>query len=176
MERKVLYLQILGALFTIMVGSFMHFVYALSNYFMPLALVAAVNESTWEHLKLGFWPALFFGVLEFFLYGKRNKNFFFAKVVNFYLIPTLIVFLFYGYRLFINDNLFFDISIFIIAIVTSYFFAYKILTSTNDYSIHKLLIAILLVLEISAFCLLTFYPPHLFLFKDPVTQNFGIIK
>ncbi len=28
-------------------------------------LVAAVNRSIWEHLKLGYWPALFYAALEF---------------------------------------------------------------------------------------------------------------
>jgi len=87
--RRILIFHILGAIFTIILGSFFHFIYELSGFFKPVALIGAVNESTWEHLKIGFWPAFLFTTIEYFAYGKKNKNFCFAKAINLYAIPLL---------------------------------------------------------------------------------------
>ncbi|MEM4188473.1 MAG: DUF6512 family protein, partial [Candidatus Hadarchaeum sp.] len=60
MNKKLFYWTIAGTFFIIFFGSFLHFAFELSGNFRPLALIAAVNESTWEHLKLAFWPAFIF--------------------------------------------------------------------------------------------------------------------
>ena len=98
MERKkVLRWEMFGILFISLAGSFLHFTFELSGFWKPLAVISAVNESVWEHLKIGFWPAFIWGVIEFFIFGRKIKNFFFAKAVTFLLIPFVIVILFYSY-------------------------------------------------------------------------------
>lgn len=46
-----------GFLFTCVAGTVMHFVYEWSGKNPVIGLFAPVNESTWEHLKLLFFPA-----------------------------------------------------------------------------------------------------------------------
>ncbi len=59
MNRREIYRwEMAGAAFVIIAGSALHFVFEWSGGFRPVAWLAAVNESTWEHFKLGFWPAL----------------------------------------------------------------------------------------------------------------------
>jgi len=140
------------------------------------ALIGAVNESTWEHLKIGFWPAFIFGIIEYFSYGKKIKNFFFAKMVNFYAIPILITLLFYGYTAFMEDNLFLDILIFIISIIVAYLLGYKILMFEKSFLKYKNLAIALIIVEIFAFSLFSYFPPQNFLFLDPLTGTYGIIK
>lgn len=60
MKRKLQSLEILGALFVIIIGSIFHFVFEWSNQWLPLGAITPVNESVWEHLKLVFWPLVFF--------------------------------------------------------------------------------------------------------------------
>lgn len=56
--------EIAGAVLISLAGSLFHFVFEFFNKWPPLALIAAVNESTWEHLKLAFWPALVYALIE----------------------------------------------------------------------------------------------------------------
>ena len=71
--NKVLRYEIVGIAFIVFLGSFLHFTYELSGFNQVVAAFSAVNESTWEHLKLSVFPALIYAALEFFLL-KNPKN------------------------------------------------------------------------------------------------------
>jgi hypothetical protein len=47
----------------VLAGSALHFAFDWSGHWLPLALIAAVNESVWEPMKLAFWPAVTWAVL-----------------------------------------------------------------------------------------------------------------
>ena len=83
--------------FIVVLGSLLHFAFEWSGRSIPITPIAAVNESVWEHLKLGFWPALVYAVLEYRRLGKSAKNFFFAKTLGIYPIPIIVVVLYYSY-------------------------------------------------------------------------------
>jgi hypothetical protein len=55
MAKTALRWELAGIVSIILAGSTLHFAFEWANYWRPAALIAAVNESTWEHLKLGFW-------------------------------------------------------------------------------------------------------------------------
>lgn len=61
------YYHILGAIFTIFLGTLLHFTYQWSGKNNLVAIFSAVNESTFEHLKLLFTPMLIFSIFEYFL-------------------------------------------------------------------------------------------------------------
>ena len=52
--------ELASAAFMVLAGSGLHFAFDWSAGWPPLALIAAVNESIWEHLKLAFWPGPYF--------------------------------------------------------------------------------------------------------------------
>jgi hypothetical protein len=56
MRKKILIYTILGTVFAVFTGSGLHFLFDALGQWRPVAIIAAVNESTWEHLKLAFWP------------------------------------------------------------------------------------------------------------------------
>jgi len=174
MNKKIFYWYIGGVFFTLFLGSFLHFIYELSGFLKPVAIMGAVNESTWEHLKIGFWPAFIFAVIEYFRYGRKNKNFYFAKAINLLTIPIFITVLFYGYTLFMSHNLFLDIFIFVLSIVIAYFFSYKIMVSQKDFSGYKNLAILIIVIELTTFSLLSYFPLENFLFLDSLTGSYGI--
>ena len=64
---------IIGIFFTVLLGTLLHFTYDLSGNSDFVAILSAVNESTWEHLKLIFFPMIVFMLIEFFIYGKRGR-------------------------------------------------------------------------------------------------------
>jgi hypothetical protein len=171
---KILHWEILGIIFIICVGSVLHFVFELSGFWKPVGLIAAVNESVWEHLKLGFWPAVFFALIEYpFL--KETENFVIAKAVSIYLIPFGIAALFYSYTFILGYNtLAMDVLIFVFAVVIGQVASYKILTASE--LPQKLNVTAFLAVVVLAvlFMVFTFYPPHVSLFEDTVTGGYGI--
>ena len=67
-----------GVLFTAVLGTLSHFFYKLSGENSLLALLVPVSESTWEHMKMLFFPMLLFCAFESVLLRKRYPDLFFA--------------------------------------------------------------------------------------------------
>ena len=50
----ILNYELVGMVFIILLGSMSHFTFELSGFNPIVGAFSAVNESVWEHLKLGF--------------------------------------------------------------------------------------------------------------------------
>lgn len=177
-ERKLVFIyELVGIVFIILFGSMFHFTFELSGHNSIVAIFSAVNESVWEHLKLGFWPALLFAIVEYRCLKKSTNNFLFAKTVGIYLIPLIIIILFYAYTTVLGKDLFvMDILIFIIAVIVGQLSSFRLLVSKEmPKYLEKISLIALVILGI-AFVLFTFYPPHLPIFRDPVTGSYGITE
>lgn len=175
-NRRTLFYELAGIIFIIAFGSVLHFTFEWSGRQVAVGVFSAVNESVWEHLKLGFWPAIAFALFEFKQLRKTVNNFLVAKTVSIYLIPTVIVIIFYSYTSILGKSILaIDILTFIAAVIAGQTASYKLLTGKK--LAHKLSIVcfIALLLLALAFVLFTFYPPRLTLFQDPVTGKYGII-
>jgi hypothetical protein len=174
--KRILLWELGGIAFIVILGSLLHFVFEWSGGALPVAWLAAVNESVWEHLKLGFWPALIYAALEYSRFGKSTNNFFFAKTLGIYLIPITIVVLYYVYTAILGYGLLIvDIAIFVVAVIVGQLVSYKLLTASPLPEKLNRFAPIALVILGILFVLFTFYPPHLYLFKDPVTGGYGIV-
>ncbi len=171
--EKIKKYEIWGAVFTIIVGTLLHFVYNWSGQSNFVGFFGAVNESTWEHLKLAFWPTFIFAIFEWFMFGKNQKNFCLASATKLLSMPIAIILLFYGWLLIFPDNFIWDISIFIVAVILGYCLGYLILKNKKDFRKESLSI-VLIILTLLAFSIFTFLPPRFFLFLDPVDQTYGI--
>jgi hypothetical protein len=116
-DRQYLRWELVGAAFIIIAGSALHFMFAWSGYWSSVALVAAVNESVWEHVKLAFWPGLLWALIEFCVLRSNTSEFWSAKGYGLLVAPTLIVVMFYSYTALLGRNiLVLDIATFMIAI------------------------------------------------------------
>ncbi len=174
MGKRALKWELIGIIFIVVLGSFLHFAFDLSGQWPPLALIAAVNESVWEHLKLGFWPALFYALIEYRYLGKSTTNFILAKVTCLYLISVSITALFYLYTAFIEDMLVADIAIFVLAIIIGQMTGYCLLSHQKLPEHFRVLAIVALVISILVFSLFTFFPPHLPVFRDPLSGAYGV--
>ena len=174
-KMTILRWEVLGFLFIVIIGTALHFCYEWSGNFVPLALFCAVNESVWEHLKLGFWPGFFFALLEYIVWGKNRNNFLTAKALSLFIMPALIVALFYAYTAVLGTHLLaVDILIFIVSVLFAQFISYQIIVSDRDYSSLDRPALVLLAAMVLAFSLFTYFPPKLQLFLDPKTGKPGI--
>jgi hypothetical protein len=175
-KKRILRWELGGIAFIVVLGSLLHFVFEWSGGALPVAWIAAVNESVWEHLKLGFWPALVYGALEYSRFGKSANNFPFAKTLGIWLIPITIVVLYYAYTAIRGHGLLIvDIMIFVIAVIVGQLVSYKLLTASPLPGRLNRFAPIALVVLGLLFVLFTFYPPHLHLFWDSATGGYGIV-
>lgn len=167
--------ELLGIVFITVLGTLLHFAFEWTGYWKPAAVVAAVNESVWEHLKIAFWPALAYVLAEYFICGRKMNNFLEAKALELILIPLSIVALFYSYTAILGKHILaLDIAIFILAIIIGQLSSLKLL-SARKLPIHMHLPSVIVILIlIAAFSTLTFYPPEFALFKDPQGGSYGI--
>ena len=175
-KRPALFYELAGIVFIIVFGSMLHFAFEWSGGQAIVGVFSAVNESVWEHLKLGFWPAIAFALIERKYLKKSTSNFLFAKTVGIYLIPIIITVIFYSYTAILGESiLVIDILSFIIAVIVGQLVSYKLLTGkTVPYNLERVSLIALILLGL-AFVVFTFYPPSLGMFQDPITEEYGIV-
>ncbi len=176
-KKAVLLYETAGILFIILLGSMLHFTFEWSSNQPIIGIFSAVNESVWEHLKLGFWPTLLYAIMEYSPINKRTNNFFLAKTVATYSIIAIIPAIFYSYTTITGESIFvIDILSFILAVVIGQLLSYRLLTykSISD-KLEKIALLALFILGV-AFIVFTFYPPHLPIFQDPISGEYGIIN
>lgn len=179
MEKKnVLKFQIFSVIFTWILGTILHFLYEWSGDNKIIASFSAVNESTWEHLKLVFFPMLITTIIGFLVIGKDNKKFWCAKTIGIILAMSFIIVFFYTYTGIIGTNFaILDIGSFFVAVILGEYAAYKIMTN-EEYKLkcNKKIAVIGLICILLCFIIFTYLPPHIGLFKDPISNGYGIQK
>ena len=155
-----------SAVVVICVGSLLHFAWEWSGRSAFVAIFAATNESTWEHLKLAFWPAFVLIPLQRIIYGPF-PGWLPAAAIRCIVPAFTIVFLFHGYTLLLGHHyLVADIAIFVTAILAGEFLGHHALA--RKFTSKTRLVAVCLVVLVTAlFSTLTFAPPDFFLFHEP---------
>ncbi len=172
-KSSILKFEIISAIFMMVVGTLLHFTFGWSNNNPLIGTFSAVNESTWEHLKLLFFPMLISTIIGYFYKWKVIPNYLCAKVLGIILSMSFIVVFFYTYTGIIGTNFaIVDIASFFIAVALGQYIAYRKMEST--FSCNKLVSIIILLVLCLCFFAFTFFPPHIALFKDPITGMFGI--
>ena len=66
MKRSIGLWQLFGFAVTSLVGTILHFLYDLTGGSVLVSPFSGVNESTWEHMKLLFWPMFIYAVIQRF--------------------------------------------------------------------------------------------------------------
>ena len=64
MRKRLLLWEAAGFLIAAAGGTLLHFLYEWSGEQLLAAVISAVNESTWEHMKLLFVPVFLFSVVQ----------------------------------------------------------------------------------------------------------------
>ncbi len=175
--KKILRWELAGIVLIYLVGTSLHFVFEWTNYWQPAAIIAAVNESTWEHFKMGFWPGLTFALIESWFIKDLPKNFVFAKFIGLLSMPIVTLVLFYTYTALTGHHyLIVDIIIFFISVVTGQLVSYRIMCMADMGSIPRRVSIAGLIVMITAFSLLSYFPPQNFLFRHPEGGGYGILE
>ena len=168
-----------------MLGTLLHFLYDLTNQSVLTAPFSAVNESTFEHMKILFFPLFIYSLIQSRFF-RDIKNYWCIKLYGILTGLFLIPVLFYTYNGaigkspdFVNIGIFF-VAAAAVSLLESYLMKRRL--GSADETLKKesvlcrypilpfLLICFLAIL----FILFTFAPPEIPLFKDPLSGTYGI--
>ena len=165
-----------GFAITSLLGTILHFLYEWTNQSPLIAPFSAVNESTWEHMKLLFFPMFIFAIVQSFFY-KNEPNFWCIKLKSTLIGLSLIPIIFYTYNGVIGKSPdWINISIFFIAAAIAYICETKQLNNINTTCKHPKIALLTLCIIALLFVLFTFRTPTLNIFKDPITNTYGVVK
>ena len=162
---------LLNSISIFIISTLLHFLYSTFPCFLT-SIIAPVNESIWEHLKLIFISSTFFTIIDLSI--LKEKNIFLKSYLKAIFNIIILLVLYLPIRIFFQENLITTLIIFFLSILISeVLFSYiskKENTHLNILSIFFILISIVL------FTYLSYYPLKNFLFYDTQTNSYGIFK
>jgi hypothetical protein len=173
-NKKILALEMVGTIFIIMLGTAIHFTFNLSGNNPIVGAFSAVNESVWEHLKLPFTPTLLWLLIALYPIRKNVSNYFLARAVGLVLMIFIIPVVFYAYTAFSEEILAVDIATFIVAVIIGQAVSFTLFKHAKASKLTEAIGLIVIASLAVAFIVFTFYPPHLQIFLDPETCQYGI--
>jgi hypothetical protein len=163
-----------GFLFILTTGTLLHFAYGWSGQSKLVALIGAVNESTWEHMKIAAIPAFIWSIVEIPFF-RHDPNFIAARLVAVATMLLAIPLIFYGYQLITRKSiLVLDIGLFVASIGLGQWLSALVLKSAPVPFAVTYICFIVLVVLFAACLLLTLMPIRSFLFRDPINGKYGI--
>lgn len=157
----------LGVLIVSILGTGLHFLYEWSGNNRLFGFISPVNESTWEHMKLLYFPMLLYVFLGYLWFHGEISAFLEAGslgiITGLCLIPTL----FYTYTGILGfHTTFLDIAIYYISVILS-FWVFKESASRSPSKIRCLFRIGVILLFGYLFVIFTDSPPDFGIFMVP---------
>ena len=183
-QTKLLIWEIACIFWVALAGSLLHFAFELSEYWQPMALIAAVNESIWEHTKMYFWPGLLFALAQYTYTRDYANNFWLGKVVALAVTPIVILccyegYIFYAAAMDTKPSLALMLGIMVLGISTGQLASWRILSADPISSATRRFAPVGYALLITLFSTLTYFPPKIFIFENfacyTYTGEYGIL-
>ena len=174
MKRSIGLWQLMGFAVTSLGGTVLHFLYEWLGNAPWIAPLSGVNESTWEHMKLLFWPMLIFAIVQSFFF-KDRLNFWCIKLRGILLGLALIPIIFYTYNGVIGKSPdWINIAIFFFSAAIAYIYETRLFNEEKlPCRAPKAALSVLCAIAL-LFVVFTFATPELAIFKDPLTGTYGI--
>lgn len=172
--KKINRWEIFGILWIIIIGSLLHFTYEWSNNSKIVGMFSPVNDSVWEHLKMGYWSLMLFSIIEYPFLKKYTGSYFWGKALGIIALELTIIIIFYSYTAITKTNiLWVDISSYIISAVICQLISRSIMKKRVSKIWENIGKIILLSLGL-IFIFFTFKSFKLPIFMDPITKTYGI--
>ena len=174
MKRSIGLWQLMGFALTSLGGTILHFLYDWFGKTIWIAPFSGVNESTWEHMKLLFWPMFLFAILQSFFF-KNRTDFWCVKLRGILIGLALIPILFYTYNGVIGKSPdWINIAIFFISAAIGYIYETgQFKNKMTERKSQNIAFAILCIIAL-LFVVFTFKTPKINIFKDPLTNTYGV--
>ena len=174
MNRSLSLWQFWGYAVVSLGGTLLHYLYEWTDESILAAPFSGVNESTWEHMKLLFFPMFLFSLVQHFFFRDR-RDFWCVRLRGTLCGLVLIPALFYTYNgAFGKSPDWLNIAIFFIAGAAAFLTETRLFRKETVRCPFPAAAFALLCLISAAFVIFTFAPPSLPLFRDPLTGTYGI--
>ncbi|MDE6025974.1 MAG: hypothetical protein K2G45_11030 [Lachnospiraceae bacterium] len=162
---------IIGIFFVLITGTLAHFLYDWTGNNHIVGFFTSINESTWEHMKLLFFPMLIYSIFLILKFRKAYpciaSSLCFGILTGTLLIPIF----FYAYTSILGKDIFIlDIGTFILSVIIAFWLSYK-LTLLCKLESYTFLLGYLVCIVFIAFVLLTYHPPKGRLFSADVSKS-----
>jgi len=170
--------------FICVAGSSLHFAFELTDYWKPMAVIAAVNESVWEHLKIYFWPGLLYALAQYTYTRDIANNYWLGKVVALGVTPVCIIVMYHAYIAYAlgvhgETSVSALLLIMFFGVLAGQLCSWRILASKPAVWIEPRYVATGYATLLVMFSLFTFFPPKVFLFENYLcyeyTGEYGIL-
>lgn len=150
-------------------GSLFHFIYGWTNENYIAGLIFPVNESTFEHLKLIFYPTIIYSFYEYLRLEDKPENYIPSVAAGIIVGKLTIVTLFYLYNGVLGFGVdFLNIIIFFISVIVSLIIKNRVINSEKFTSKTALIISVLyLFISALLFAAWSYNPPSLGIFTPP---------
>ena len=170
-------LKIIGIIIAFALCFPLHFLYDKFPCFIT-SIIAPVNESIWEHMKIIFTSILFSGIIQKIIVKVKHlpyKNICISNIIAAASSIPIFLIIYLPIYYLIGEVLFVTIFIMFVVIVISQIITLCIINIKKDLKLENLAILFTIIIYI-LFGLLTYFPPEITLFKDPITLTYGIKK
>lgn len=158
---------IAGAIFVLIAGTVSHFVYDWSNQNMLVGFFFPVNESTWEHMKLVFFPMLLFSLYTNRKFSPANVCVATALLLGTLSGTWLIPIIFYTYTGILGYNTtVLNLLTFAFSVIGGFLMISR-QPATCGFEKWLPLLKIFTFLMAIAFFFFTYFPPSIGLFVSP---------
>ncbi len=176
MKRSINLWQLVGFAVTSLGGTLLHFLYEWTGEAVWAAPFSGVNESTWEHMKLLFFPMFIFAIVQSFFF-KDREDFWCVKLKGILLSLVLIPVIFYTYNGVIGKSPdWINIAIFFVSASIAYIYEARLFNNESlKCKSPKLPFATFCIIA-GLFVIFTFATPELGIFRDPLTSTYGISR
>lgn len=157
-------------------GSLLHFLFDWTKHNRFVGVIAAVNESYWEHIKIAVWPVLLLQLCLFIAGGFQFSSFIPAATIALYSIPISMIGLVFLYKAVSKRNiLWIDISVFFLVIAIAQVLFVLFLQELSPSRGTILISLAFLVGLVVAFLRFTARPPkEPDVFIDPTNKRYGL--
>ena len=173
MKQRSIFWQAAGFALVTFGGTILHFLYDWTGGNTLISPFSGVNESTWEHMKLLFWPLFLFALVQR-LFFRDQENFWCVKLAEILLGLALIPVLFYTYNGALGKSPdWVNIAIFYITALLVFLFERWAFQKDRLHCKYPVLAFAAICLIGAAFVVFTFAPPQIPLFQDPITGTYG---
>jgi len=171
MKRSIRIWQLWGFAVTSLGGTLLHFLYEWLGEAVWIAPFSGINESTWEHMKLMFWPMLIFAIVQYvFFYDRRD--FWCVKLRGILLGLMLIPIIFYTFNGIIGKSPdWINIAIFFVSAAIAYIYETKLFENGTTSCRNSSIAIIILCAVALLFVIFTFDSPELNVFRDPLDKQ-----
>ena len=174
MKRSIGLWELAGFAAAALGGTILHYLYDWLGEAVWIAPISGVNESTWEHMKLLFWPMFIFAAIESFFF-RDIESFWCVKLKGTLLGLSLIPIMFYTYNGAIGRSPdWLNISIFFISAAIAYIYEARQFKSGSEICKNPKRALVSLIGIALLFVIFTFKAPELGIFRDPLTSTYGI--